>query len=484
MAKGLPSRKPKPAAAQVEGKPPRAPALATYEEAVEHLYGRVDLERLKPSAAVRDHYKLDRMCAILKELGNPQNNLRCIHVAGTKGKGSTCEMIASCLENCGYSIGLFTSPHVLDVRERVRVGRRLISEEEFLALTRRVVKAASAVSRAHGEATFFEVLTAIGFVYFLDQAVDLALIEVGLGGLLDCTNVIRPEVCAITAIGLDHTQILGNTIEEIAAQKAGILKHGVPAVTVPQDPAALRVLREKAAEIGAPLAVLGQDIDYQFRFEWQQHGGPQTVVSITTPKCDFEHAEVPLKGEHQAHNCALALAVVTKLVDHGFVCPGGKVLDGLAKTTLAGRFETCWDSPRILVDVAHNPDSIKALMKAIGAYLTYDSLIVVFGCADDKDWTTMLRHLAGGADKVIFTRSQNPRAADPEKLLTKYLELSDGGACQTAPAIAEALEAAARCCIRGDLICVTGSFYLVGETKRRLAEVKARRTAPGPKSKT
>ncbi len=477
MAKGTPSKKPRSTAVEVEHKPPSLSAMKTFDEAVAALYSRVDLERMRPSAAVKDQYKLDRMQELLKVMGNPHDNVRCIHVAGTKGKGSTCEMITSALGACGYSIGLFTSPHLVDVRERIRIGERQITKDDFLDLTKRVLKAVNSIAAAHGEATFFEVTTAMAFQYFLEQAVDLAVIEVGLGGLLDCTNVIRPEVCAISTIGMDHMQILGNTIEEIAAQKAGIFKAGVPAVSVPQEASVAAIFREKAREVGCPLQILGQDIEFQFRFEWGGGAGPQTVVSVTTPRCDFEHAEVPLKGEHQAHNCGLALAVIAKLVDHGYPCPEGKVLDGLAKTTLAGRFETVWESPRIIVDVAHNPDSIKALMKAIGAYLTYDSLIVVFGCAADKDSETMLRHLAGGADKVIFTKSQTARAADPQKLMERYIELSDGSACQVAENIPAALDAAARACGRGDIICVTGSFYLVGETKVRLEEVRAKKAA-------
>ncbi|MGQ0626692.1 MAG: bifunctional folylpolyglutamate synthase/dihydrofolate synthase [Phycisphaerales bacterium] len=463
--------------AQVEHKPRGAGGLSTFEDALAYLHARVDLEKLHATPELRDKYKLDRMAAILEALGNPHDDLRCVHVAGTKGKGSTCEMIAACLGACGYTVGLFTSPHLVDIRERIRIDQRLIQREDFLALTRRVAKAAGAVAPLHGEATFFELTTAIGFLYFLEQAVDVAVIEVGLGGLLDCTNVIRPEVAAITMIGYDHTQILGSTLEEIARQKAGIFKPGVPAITIPQEPAAMAAIRETANRVGAPLCVVGEDIDFASRFEFQSGVGPQALVALSTPRCEFEHVVVPLRGEHQALNCGLALAVVDKLIEHGFDCPEGKVIDGLERTTLPGRFEQVWDSPRIIADGAHNPESIRALMKAIGAYMTYDSLIVVFGCASDKDTDSMLRHLAGGADKVIFTASKSARAADPTRLMERYLELSDGSACQTAPDLQSALDIAARACGRGDLMCVCGSFYLVGETKIRLEEVRARRNA-------
>jgi len=484
MSKGTPSRKTRPVAVEVEGKPlakgvARPVSLRdieSFRDAVEFLYGRVDLERMTPSAVVKDAYKLDRMRALLEVMGNPHDNLRTVHIAGTKGKGSTCEMLTSCLDACGYSVGLYTSPHIVDVRERMRIGARLISEADFVQLTVVTGQAAAKVVAAHGEATFFELTTAMAFQYFLDQAVDIAVIEVGLGGLLDCTNVIRPEVSAITMIGLDHMQILGNTVEEIAAQKAGIFKAGVPALSVPQEAGVLKVLREKAAEIGAPLEVLGSDIDYQHRFEWGGGAGQQTLLSLTVGGVEYDHVEAPLKGEHQAHNTALALCIVARLVEHGFACPMEQVLTGLESTKLAGRFELAWKSPRIYLDVAHNPDSIKALMKTIGAYLTYDSLVVVFGCASDKDIESMLRHLASGADKVIFTRAQSGRAADPEKLIERYRQISDDGACQVAATVPEALDIAARAAGRGDVICATGSFHIVGETRKRLDEVKAKRT--------
>ncbi len=479
---------------QVEAKPRAAsvPAINSPESARQYLLARTDLERLAPTPATRDQYKLDRMRAILEALDNPQDSVRCIHVAGTKGKGSVCEMVAACLESSGYAVGLYTSPHLLDMRERVRINRKPISESEFVALTKRVAKAAASVAPALGESTFFELLTAIGFLHFAEQAVDVAVIEVGLGGRLDCTNVITPEVAAITTIGLDHTQILGDTVEEIAAQKAGIFKPGVPALAIQQDTKVINVFRRIAQEVGAPLQIVGNDIEFSYRFEWAagggggggggagararghaQGGGQCARVNLTTERSNYEHVPVPLKGEHQALNCGLALAILDKLSERGFACPEAKVLRGLASVSLPGRFEMALQSPRLLLDVAHNPDSMRALMKTIGACLQYDSLIVVFGCAADKDINAMLRSLAAGADKAIFTRaSGNARAVDPADLQRRYGELG-GKMSQAAPTLREALDLAGRAVGRGDLICVTGSFYVVGETKRLLAEAAA-----------
>lgn len=475
---------------QVEAKPRgvSVPSINSIEAAHAYLLNRVDLERLKPTPATRDQYKLDRMRAILAQLGNPQDAVRCVHVAGTKGKGSTCEMVAACLESCGYAVGIYTSPHLVDMRERVRINRRLISEADFLALTRRVAKAAAAVEPGNGEATYFELLTALAFVHFAEQAVDAAVIEVGLGGKLDCTNVITPEVAAVATIGLDHTQILGDTVEEIAAQKAGIFKPGVPALAIQQDAKVLKVFRDIAEKVGAPLQVVGEDIEFSFRFEWPAGGvrssgrsaagaGQGGRVSLSTERSNYEHVAVPLKGEHQALNCGLALAILDKLSERGFSCPESRVLRGLESVDLRGRFEFALQSPRLLLDVAHNPDSMRALMKTIGACTQYDSLIVVFGCAADKDVDAMLRALGGGADKVIFTQATgNARAVNPAELQRRYADLG-GKMSQAAPTLREALDLASRAVGRGDLICVCGSFYVVGETKRLLAEAAARRAA-------
>ncbi|MCW5766030.1 MAG: bifunctional folylpolyglutamate synthase/dihydrofolate synthase [Phycisphaeraceae bacterium] len=470
-------------AAQVEAKgdAPAArrglPAIESYDDALANLMARVDLERQRQASAVKHAYKLDRMRAILAELKNPQDAVRCVHVAGTKGKGSTCEMTASCLQACGYAVGLYTSPHVVDIRERVRLNRRPITQADFARLARAVAGAAAAVEARHGQATFFEMMTAMAFVYFAEQAVDVAVIEVGLGGLLDCTNVITPEVSAVSLIGFDHTDILGNTLEEIALQKAGIFKPGVPALTIEQPPQALKAMREYAQKIGAPLQVVGEDIEFNFRFEFQGNLGPVARVSLTTERSNFEHVPVPLRGEHQAYNCGLALAVLDKLAERGFNCPEVKVARGLEQVTLPGRFEVIPGSPRLLLDVAHNPESVRALIKAIGAYLQYESLLVIFGCAADKDVDGMLRHLAMGADKVIFTRVEgNARAANPADLQRRYAEIS-GKSAQTAPSLRAALDLARPAVAREDLVCITGSFYLVGEAKRLQAEAAERAKA-------
>lgn len=453
-----------------KSKRPSKGGLATYGEALAFLMDRVDLERAHHRRVDPSIFKLERMQALMETLGNPQLQIKTVHVAGSKGKGSTCEMLASCLEACGYTTGLYTSPHLVDLRERIRINQRMIEQEAFRGLAAEVAAALPKLDRSLGEPTFFELVTAMAFMHFARQAVDIAVIEVGLGGRLDSTNVITPEVAAITSIQLEHTHLLGDTLEKIAEEKAGIIKPGVMTITVPQAAGVIETFRRIAEPLQAPVAVLGKDIDFSYRFEASPELGPHARVCLSTPRSNYEHLAVPLKGEHQAFNCGLALAVLDKLRERGFETPERQVAMGLARTPCHGRLEQVWERPRILVDGAHNPESIQALVKAIGAHIRYDSMVVIFGCAADKNITGMLSKIALGADKIIFTKATgNARAVDPRELQRRFNEVSSK-MTQVAPNLKEAINLAARAVARDDLICVTGSFYLAGEAKRLLAE--------------
>ena len=440
--------------------------ITTYTTAVRYLMNRTDVERMR---VIRDDdtFKLDRMRALLQELGNPQDQIRTVHVAGTVGKGSTVAMVSAMLQECGYAVGEFTSPHLTDLRERVRIGGQLIERASFTSLMQVVAEAAESISE---EPTYFEVLTALAFKHFADEAVDIAIIETGLGGRLDSTNVITPEVSVITRVALDHERILGNTVEEIAREKAGIMKPDVPTLIFDQGPEVEAIYRSVAEEVGARLQVVNKDIEFSSRFCSTSELGPHTRVCLYTEHSRFEHLPVPLAGTHQATNCGLALAVVDILKNSGFDCGENQVTIGLDNTKINGRMQLVWDQPRILVDGAHNPEALGALMKCVGAHVPYDSMVCVFGCCQDKDIGAMLDMMNFGADKVIFTKaSTNPRAADPADLQKAFIERS-GKMSQTAASLPEALELAARAVGREDLLCVTGSFYLVGETMKHLSK--------------
>ena len=282
------------------------------------------------------------------------------------------------------------------------------------------------------------------------------------------------EVSAITAIQLEHTHILGDTLDKIAREKAGIIKPGVPVLTIPQQkPAILEAIKEIAQREGAPIAVVGQTIEFSSRFESTSQLGAHMRVSLATPRVQFEHVAVPLRGEHQAMNCGLALAILDRLKEREVAISERLAAAGLAKTPNPARMEQIYSQPRIIVDGAHNPESIHALMKSLGAHVKYDSLIVIFGCAADKDIPGMLTRLGTGADKIIFTRAEsNPRAADPRELHRRFAE-AQGKMTQIAPTLKEAINMAAKAAQKDDLICVTGSFYLAGEAKKLLEAKKA-----------
>ncbi len=434
-----------------------------FTGALRWLNERMDIERQRVVHLNEDVFKLDRMRDLLTRLGNPQQHVKTVHVAGTVGKGSTVAMIANILRACGYVVGEYTSPHLMDVRERITVNGKMISKP---AMTELLKKTARAAAKLECDPTFFEVMTAVALKHFADEAVDIAVIEVGLGGRLDSTNVITPEVSVVTTIDFDHTKLLGTTLAQIAREKAGIFKKGVPAVVFDPVSEVDKVFREVAAKVGSDLRVVNKDIEFSSRFCTSEDLGPHTRVCLYSKTSRLEHLPVPLPGEHQSSNCGLALAAVDLLKGRGFQCPEDKVARGLANTKLPGRMELVQDRPRLLVDGAHNPISVQTLMKCVGSHVPYDSMVCIFGCCADKDVGSMLDKMNLGADKVIFTRaSTTPRAAAPEDLQKMFAERS-GKMSQIARTLPEAIRLATRAVSREDLIVVTGSFYLVGEALR------------------
>ncbi len=450
-------------------------AFGTYREAMRYLFDRTDYEKQEHVRYNVTTFNLDRMKKLLTLLGNPHKKIRTVHIGGTKGKGSTATMLARMLESNGYRVGLYTSPHVVHLHERIEVDSKMITEPEMLQLMNRLYAPVEKLSKKDPP-TFFELMTALAFMYFMDRQVDIGIIETGLGGRLDSTNVIQPEVIGITSLSIDHQHQLGATIDSIAREKAGIFKRGVPAVTVEQEPAAMHVLKSEAVAAKAPLSITGSDIDFSYRFETSREHGPHTRICLTTPTSKFEHLRVPLHGRHQAINCGLALAMLDKLKASGYEIDNGKATEGLRTVSLAGRMEIICDDPRIIIDGAHNAASIRALIHAIGQNIPYDSMVVIFGCNSDKDIDGMLRELQYGADKVIFTRSNSAKAISPQDLADKYTEIC-GKMYQTAVSLEEALQIARSAVGREDLICITGSFYLIGQAKMRFQPNQALSTA-------
>ncbi|MCH7995505.1 MAG: bifunctional folylpolyglutamate synthase/dihydrofolate synthase [Planctomycetes bacterium] len=410
------------------------------------------------------------MNRILTALGHPERRFKSVHIAGSKGKGSTAAMVTEMLRGCGMKVGLYTSPHILDIRERINVDGKIISEPQFARAISAVVKV---IDKARApEPTYFEILTAAAFHHFAAEEVEIAVIETGLGGRLDSTNVIMPTAVGITSISYDHIQQLGDTLEAIAKEKAGIMKEGIPVVSAPQSQGVRETLQRAAEAVGAPLRFSDENVAFSYRFEFSRTAGRHARICLTTEHSRFEHLHVPLLGAHQAVNCALALNLIDVLKIAGLPIDDQKAMTGLAELRVAGRMEIISESPRILVDGAHNAASIDALIRAIGQNIAYDSMIVIFGCQKDKDIAGMIRRIQLGADKVIFMSTGSPRSADPAELAADYTELS-GKMAQVAGSLEEAMEIATSAITREDLICVTGSFYLVAEAKRKLTSVSA-----------
>jgi dihydrofolate synthase/folylpolyglutamate synthase len=439
--------------------------FGNYKEAIAYLFEKTDYEKEEHVRYNVTTFSLERMEELLSLVGDPHTKFKTAHIAGTKGKGSTATMLARMLEANGLNVGLYTSPHLVHLHERIAVNSQMVTETEMLDLLNRVYGPVEKLSKTDPP-TFFEIMTTLAFLHFADRQVDIGVIETGMGGRLDSTNVILPEVVGITSLSIDHKMQLGDTLDRIAMEKAGVFKKGVPAVTVEQEPIAMNVLKAQASAIKAPLSITGADIDFSCRFETSREHGPHTRICLSTPTSRFEHLRVPLHGRHQAINCGLALALLDKLKVSGYPIDNDKAAVGLNNVTLAGRMEMICDDPRIMIDGAHNAASIRALVHAIGQNIPYDSMVVIFGCNNDKDVKGMLTELQYGADKVIFTRSNSAKAMSPQDLADAYTEIC-GKMCQVASSLGEALQLARSAIGREDLVCITGSFYLIGQAKVR-----------------
>lgn len=450
-------------------------AFRTYKEALKYLYERTDYETEKRLRYNITTFNLARMEKLLSLVSNPHKKVPTVHIAGTKGKGSTATMLGKMLEANEYTVGLYTSPHVLHLHERIMVNSKMISESEMLGLLNRIYAPVEKITKTE-QVSFFEIMTALAFMYFVDQDVDIAVIETGMGGRLDSTNVIRPEVVGITSLSIDHQHQLGDTIGSIAKEKAGVFKQGVPVITVEQDPEAMDVLKSFAIAAKAPFSVTGSDIDFSQRFETSREDGPHTRICLTTPTSKFEHLRVPMYGKHQAINCGLALAMLDKLKSSGYESDDLKSTEGLNDVSLTGRMEMICDDPRIMIDAAHNAASIRALIHAIGQNIPYDSMVVIFGCNSDKDVEGMLNELRYGADKVVFTRSNSAKAMSPDDLADMYTEICNK-MCQSATTLSEAYRLAKSAVDKEDLICITGSFYLIGQAKKRFQTTQPLQTS-------
>ena len=384
--------------------------MMTYNEA---------LAFIKSTGKFGSRPGLEVISALLKKMGDPQNNVKCVHIAGTNGKGSTSAYIASVMRQAGYRTGMFTSPPIMDETERIQLDGQYIDKAEFAEITE-FVKAAADKVEADGlhYPTEFELFTAVAFEYFSRKNVDIAVLETGMGGRLDATNVCKPIVCIITAMGLDHTQYLGDTIEKIAAEKAGIIKENTPVVLYPeQEPGARAVVKSIAESRGSRLL----DVN-EAAFNIKRSSIEGNVFDYAMGQNRLDGVTEALIGEHQVRNCATALTALFELKDQGFELSKNDILEGLRKTGWPGRFEIVYKKPLVIFDGGHNEQCMKALVKCVDMYLGDYKKILVFSMFEDKDCQSSARLLHGRFDYRIITQMVHPRRATAEYIAQRFDE--------------------------------------------------------------
>lgn len=426
-----------------------------YQQALDYIYSFIDYEK-EPRPRDAAYYDLRRMEELLARLGNPHLKIRTVHIAGSKGKGSVAVMIASALTASGYTTGLYTSPHLHTFNERIRVDDKLISDEEVVALVEKLKPEVEAVNEkaTYGLLTTFELITALGFTYFKLKGVDFQVIEVGLGGRLDATNIVQPEVCLITSISFDHMEVLGNTLAEIAAEKAGIIKPGSLVVTSPQVDEVDRVITETCLGCKAELVRVGSDVT------WQSLGFDSNRQSFRVKgRLGNYELSIPILGQHQLENAATAVAALEVLAEKGFHISGDSITNGLAQVSWPGRLQVLSRHPLVVVDGAHNPDSAHKLKRALEQYFDFDQAILVIGVSSDKDLAGIISELKPLFDKVIVTHSVHPRAMPTAPIVAEFSR--QGVEAQATNDISIALPLALNLAGEKDLICVTGSLFVV-----------------------
>ena len=439
-----------------------------YKQAEDYILSFTDYEKMPGIAYTSANYDLRRMEKLLQPLGNPHLVTRTVHIAGTKGKGSTAAMISQTLIAAGYRTGLFTSPHLHTLRERIRIDGAMISEADFAALVTELKPIVESANKqaAFGELTTFEILTAVVFAYFKKNRVDFQVLEVGLGGRLDATNVVKPDICIITSLSLDHTEILGDSVAKIAAEKAGIIKPGCIVVNAPQVDEAAQVIKQVCHQQRADLIQLGQDVTWH-KTSGDLHG--QTLTVFT--KSGHYDLTIPLLGNHQLENAATAVAATEALVSLETSISSQNIAQGLSQVSWPGRLQILNREPTVVVDGAHNAYSMSKLVEAVKEYFDYKRCFVIFGTSCDKDISGMVQELESLSNHIIITSSSHPRAASISLLAEKFNR--PGVKAMPVENVMEALSKALSSAKKTDLILITGSLFVVAEAIDYITKARA-----------
>ncbi len=456
--------------------------LETYEQAIDFLFGRINYERIQAEAYSTSDFKLDRMRRLLELMGNPQERIPVIHVAGTKGKGSTCSMLASILQASGRKCGLYISPHITEFEERFTVNGVQPSKAELVGLVNRLMPIIAHMDNLPGrmQPTYFELATALAWQHFVECDVDIAVLEVGLGGRLDSTNLCRPLVTVITNISRDHTHVLGSTVHQIAYEKAGIIKAAVPIISGVTHVNALEMIAQTSQERGAPLKRIGWDFDLVNR-RIDERGCVE--IDVKTSTSVWTRMPVVLRGPHQALNSTLALAVIDELRQQNWFVSDEAARKGLGNVVWPGRVEVISQHPMVIIDAAHNWESARALVDSLKEDLSPRKRILIFAATKDKDVAGILRQLLVHFDTLILTRYvDNPRGVPLEELSS----LVDAITTHPAHLVLEPIAAwrlAKRLAADNDLIVVTGSFFLIAELRSIIASERNSSTSVAQEDK-
>lgn len=422
---------------------------AQYNQALDYLYSFVDYSLKHISELAKAEFNLDRMYALMEELGNPQTKYPLIHVAGTKGKGSVASLCASALKAAGYTTGLYTSPHLWDYTERIQINGEPISHAELIELVEEVKPAVAKVPKL----TTFEITTAIGFLAFAKKDVNAAVIEVGLGGRLDATNIVMPNAAVITSLSYDHMAVLGNTLAEIAGEKAGIIKPDIPIVSAPQIDEALQVVERIAKQRNAPLVLVGKDVTFE-RLSSSLDG---QELMVSDPDSTVR-LQIPLLGVHQVENAAIAYSA---LKASGISISNEAIQEGFSQVKWPARFEVLRREPPVVIDSAHNRDSSRRLRETLDEYFPEIPVVLIFCALEDKDITGILEELKPRLERVVATRADHPRAPSAEWMADQVRQV--GIPVEAVSPVSAALERALELAGTKKLVLSAGSVAFAGE---------------------